>query len=301
MAEIVTVWQLDSRFPTLLTAELVPALQTSSGCVVTPEIAEHYPTLPSWGALRRTDAEWTPEMAPHVPADTRYILTSLGQADWDASYPQCDGDVDEWDWRRIELPAGMSMVEAAQVMTEVRQQGPWESEQTHESLVPYLLEETYELVDAIRDASAGTTEIVSELGDVFLEVLFHAAVGESASGEAHFTYDDVADSLLDKLKRRMPYAFNGGRFPATAAEQDEFWQASKRRENRSPLDGIVRSQPALSLAAQVVHRARRAGVEDSDIPPILRRIADAAADGKGSAEEKLRKVSLDFLTRVRGK
>ena len=181
MAEIVTVWQLDSRFPTLLTAELVPALQTSSGCVVTPEIAEHYPTLPSWGALRRTDAEWTPEMAPHVPADTRYILTSLGQADWDASYPQCDGDVDEWDWRRIELPAGMSMVEAAQVMTEVRQQGPWESEQTHESLVPYLLEETYELVDAIRDASAGTTEIVSELGDVFLEVLFHAAVGESAS------------------------------------------------------------------------------------------------------------------------
>lgn len=301
MANVITVWQLDERFPGLLTADMVPAVQAGEACLVSAEIAEYYPTLTAWGELRRTDSEWTPSEAPHLPENTRYIFTSLGKADWDAAYPQCDSEAAEWDWRKAELPAGMSMVEAAHVMTHVRSHGPWESEQTHQSLVPYLLEETYELVDAIRDSDSGTADIVSELGDVFLEVLFHSAVGESATGDAHFTYDDVANSLLDKLKRRMPYAFNGGQFPATAAEQDALWQPSKKRENRSPFVGIVRSQPALSLASQVVKRARRAGVSETDIPLLLRKITDVDKDGRGSAEEKVRKVSLEFLQRLRGK
>ena len=179
MANVITVWQLDERFPGLLTADMVPAVQAGEACLVSAEIAEYYPTLTAWGELRRTDSEWTPSEAPHLPENTRYIFTSLGKADWDAAYPQCDSEAAEWDWRKAELPAGMSMVEAAHVMTHVRSHGPWESEQTHQSLVPYLLEETYELVDAIRDSDSGTADIVSELGDVFLEVLFHSAVAVS--------------------------------------------------------------------------------------------------------------------------
>ena len=92
MANVITVWQLDERFPGLLTADMVPAVQAGEACLVSAEIAEYYPTLTAWGELRRTDSEWTPSEAPHLPENTRYIFTSLGKADWDAAYPQCDSD-----------------------------------------------------------------------------------------------------------------------------------------------------------------------------------------------------------------
>ena len=103
MANVITVWQLDERFPGLLTADMVPAVQAGEACLVSAEIAEYYPTLTAWGELRRTDSEWTPSEAPHLPENTRYIFTSLGKADWDAAYPQCDSEAAEWDLSLIHI------------------------------------------------------------------------------------------------------------------------------------------------------------------------------------------------------
>ena len=79
MANVITVWQLDERFPGLLTADMVPAVQAGEACLVSAEIAEYYPTLTAWGELRRTDSEWTPSEAPHLPENTRYIFTVWGK------------------------------------------------------------------------------------------------------------------------------------------------------------------------------------------------------------------------------
>ena len=99
---------------------------------------------------------------------------------------------------------GDRLAEAVALMTRIRRDGRWESEQTHESLLPYLLEESWELVDAVADGDRA--ELVSELGDLLLQVLFHSAIA-AEHPEEPFDVQDVAGALLDKLRRRAPYWF----------------------------------------------------------------------------------------------
>ncbi len=145
------------------------------------------------------------------------------------------------------------------VMERLRAPGgcAWDRAQTHESLVQYLVEETYELVDAIESGNAD--ELVEELGDVLYQVLFHSDI---AAEEGRFTLEDVAAHMTAKMVGRHPHVFGD----ATADTPDEVmvrWEQLKQAEKparTSVLDGIPRGMPALALASKVLGRAEKVGV-----------------------------------------
>lgn len=116
--------------------------------------------------------------------------------------------------------------QARQVMSTARVRGQWEASQTHESLLPYLAEEAGEFAEAVR-ARAPEEELRKELGDVFLQVLFHA---EIAAERGAFDLDDVAASFTAKMKSRAPYLFDGSTGVVGVDEQDELWAAGKKVE-----------------------------------------------------------------------
>jgi len=158
-------------------------------------------------------------------------------------------------------PAGAALLDVVTVMDRLRSPGgcPWDAEQTHASLRGYLLEEAHEAYDAIVDDDVAAMR--EELGDVLLQVVFHARVAAEATPERRFDVDDVAAELVAKLVRRHPHVFGdvGPRdLAAVEAGWDEIKQAEKQR--RSPTEGVSRSQPATSWAAALVRRAGRAGL-----------------------------------------
>ncbi|NUS44990.1 MAG: MazG family protein [Mycobacteriaceae bacterium] len=170
--------------------------------------------------------------------------------------------------------------------------GGWEVEQTHETLRPYLVEETYELLDAFDGGD--DAEIASELGDLLLQVLFHARI---AQAQGRFTVDDVARALVDKLTRRSPHLTNGHTGPLDAVSQDAAWHARKTTERSgSCLDGIPPAQPSLALAEKIIARSRKAGLPDDLVPAELRAVR---LDGSGQAEARLRAAALAFADRFR--
>jgi XTP/dITP diphosphohydrolase len=161
---------------------------------------------------------------------------------------------------------------AVEVMDRLRSPGgcPWDAEQTHESLAKYLLEETYELLEAIE--SGDLALLREELGDLLLQVLFHARLAEELAPEQAFSIEDVAGDLVDKLVRRHPHVFGDAvvvdAVVADAAELNETWERHKMAEKgrTSATDGVPLAQPALALTAKLVNRAARAGL-DVSAPP----------------------------------
>jgi len=158
--------------------------------------------------------------------------------------------------------SGAWLLEAVRVMDRLRSPGgcPWDAEQTHSSLAPYLLEEAYETLEAIENADLAALR--EELGDLLLQVLFHARLAEEADPTCRFGIDEVAGDLVAKLTRRHPHVFAD--VAADTAEQvASNWEDIKRAEKRrqSATDGIPFGQPALSLAAKLVGRSRRAGLD----------------------------------------
>ncbi len=186
---------------------------------------------------------------------------------------------------------GDGLVEAAEVMDRLWSYGGWEVTQTHESLTSYLVEETYELLDAV--AVGDPAEIREELGDLLLQVLFHSRIAES-SGE--FTVDDVAAELVAKLAHRSPHLADDVRGPIDIAEQERAWEARKETEKQraSCLDGIATSLPSLAFAEKVIGRARKAGLPDDLIPTDL-----TVVQVGDNAEVRLRSAVLAFAERVR--
>src|SRR5215475_13118521 len=179
-----------------------------------------------------------------------------------------------------ESEPGYRLLELVQVMDTLRRKCPWDARQTHDSLTPYLLEETYEAVDAL---TAGDQAAVrEELGDVLLQVMFHARVAQERTDGTGYTIDEIAGGIIDKLTRRHPHVFGD----VTVSGSDEVkrnWDQIKAAERAaanaggpvSALDGVPLHQPALSLAAQLIRRAERAGVpagladepaESADLP-----------------------------------
>jgi XTP/dITP diphosphohydrolase len=164
---------------------------------------------------------------------------------------------------------GSHLIEVVAIMDTLRVQCPWDQKQTHESLLKYLLEESYEAVDAIE--SGDMESLKEELGDVLFQAVFHARVASERPGsEGGFTIDDVADVLAAKLKRRHPHVF-GDVSVSSADEVNQNWEEIKKAEKAarasalgngpaSVLDGVAFGQPALSLAAQIQRRAERAGI-----------------------------------------
>jgi len=148
-----------------------------------------------------------------------------------------------------------------EVMDRLRSPGgcAWDAEQTHKSLIKYLLEESYEFIDAIEtDDRAGMRE---ELGDVLLQVYFHSRIAQDHPTDP-FSIEDVARAIADKLISRHPHVFENLEVSGTD-EIIENWEAKKAREKgrTSAIDGIAMSQPALPLVAKIVYRAEKYKVD----------------------------------------
>ncbi|MCU1437900.1 MAG: nucleoside triphosphate hydrolase [Naasia sp.] len=152
------------------------------------------------------------------------------------------------------------------VMHRLRAECAWDAEQTHETLVPYLLEESAELVDAIE--TGDRDGIREELGDVLYQVLFHADIASGAEG---FDIQDVAALTAEKMKRRHPHVF-GDSVAATPDEIRAQWlevKAAEKASRTSVLDGIPRGMSALALAGKLLGRAEQVGALDAGGVPSL--------------------------------
>lgn len=165
-----------------------------------------------------------------------------------------------------DLP-GARLLDLVQVMDRVRRECPWTSEQTHEGLAKYAIEEAYELVEAIE--AGDRDELREELGDVLLQVVFHARIAqEGGPGEEDepFSIDDVAGALVEKLIHRHPHVF-GDETAQTAQDVHAHWQRTKQveKQRESVTDGVPLAQPALALAAKLAGRAR-AGAVSAPLP-----------------------------------
>lgn len=154
---------------------------------------------------------------------------------------------------------GSELLRLVEVMDRLRSPGgcEWDAEQTHDSLIKYLLEESYEFIDAIEtDDRAGMLE---ELGDVLLQVYFHSRIAQDHPTDP-FTIDDVAGAIADKLISRHPHVFAGVEVSGTE-EIIENWEAIKAKEKgrTSPIEGVAMSQPALPLVSKLIYRADKYG------------------------------------------
>ena len=193
-----------------------------------------------------------------------------------------------------DLP-GARLIDVVSVMDRLRSPGgcPWDARQTHRSLLPYLVEETYEAYQAIEDGDlAGLRE---ELGDVLLQVAFHARI----ASESGWDLDDVATDLVDKLTRRHPHVFAG----ASADDLEGSWAALKQAEKgrTSAMDGIPFALPALALAAMLQKRGDRIGAPlpsyDGVAGQIWQMVTQCRAEGV-DPEAELRRLASDYRDRV---
>lgn len=188
-----------------------------------------------------------------------------------------------------ESPSDDPLRRAAKAMRAVRERCVWSQRITHDDLVPYLVEESAELIDAVETGTRA--DLREELGDLLWQVLFHAAVA-AEDADAPFTIDDVAEGLTEKMVRRHPHVFAD----AVATTPDEVlvhWNAAKaaeKRERRSVLDGVSPHMPSLALAQKLLGRAAQVGV--------VRTPADAASASEAQLGEAL--LGLVALARERG-
>jgi tetrapyrrole methylase family protein/MazG family protein len=177
-------------------------------------------------------------------------------------------------------PVGASLVRFHLLARTLREQCPWDQKQTHESLIKYLLEETYEVVDALQalDPEQPSTDsaLIEELGDLLYQIEFHATIAEQ---QGRFTMTDVVDAIHDKLVRRHPHVF--GSVVADDAETVVAnWDAIKHEEKgrTSVFDGIAMSQPSLSYAYHVQRKAAKVGFDWPDVGGALPKIAEEVTE-----------------------
>ena len=158
------------------------------------------------------------------------------------------------------MPDSTSQLEALrEVMNQLRSPGgcPWDAEQSHESLLKYLLEESYEFIEAVEENDRAAMR--EELGDVLLQVFFHARMAEEHPTDP-FSVEDVAKTVAEKLVRRHPHVFSDTKVSGSA-EVLENWEAQKVAEKgrTSATEGVPLGQPALALATKLIYRAQKYG------------------------------------------
>ena len=194
------------------------------------------------------------------------------------------------------------------VMDQLRSPGgcPWDAEQTHESLLKYLLEESYEFIDAVEKSDRAAMR--EELGDVLLQVYFHARMAQESDLEP-FNIEDVAREVADKLIRRHPHVF-GDTKVSGSEEVLENWEAQKRAEKgrTSAVDGVALSQPALSLVTKLLYRAEKNGVQlelpeqqaitESELQERLLALIARANSSQIDVESVLRNVARDLIEQI---
>jgi XTP/dITP diphosphohydrolase len=210
---------------------------------------------------------------------------------------------------------GSQLQRLVEVMDTLRSPGgcPWDAEQTHESLLKYLLEESYEFIEAVENGNR--IDMREELGDVLLQVYFHARMAEDHPTDP-FTIEDVAEGIADKLIRRHPHVFAGLKVSGSE-EVLENWEEIKKKEKgrTSPVDGVALSQPALPLLEKLLYRAEKFNIHvDTPQANALEAHADESAVGQAlhaviawahsngiDAEAALRKEALRVSNQIRSK
>jgi len=248
---VALVVSVSSRLPGLLSSAAWRALSAGRPVAALPGAGGTAAALRAdgWVVTDVADAD----SAAALPGDV-VVLASAGEAiDGVEVVPGADE------------PVGARLLDVVALMDRLRSPGgcPWDAEQTHASLRGYLLEEAHEAYDAIVDDDpVGMRE---ELGDVLLQVAFHARVAAEATPDRRFDIDDVAGDLVDKLVRRHPHVFGDARAAGSRpdiAAVEAGWEEIKRAEKkrRSPTEGVSRSQPAAAWGAALVRRAGRAGL-----------------------------------------
>ena len=182
---------------------------------------------------------------------------------------------------------------------------PWDVEQTFATIAPHTIEEAYEVADAIeRDDMAG---LVDELGDLLLQVVFHARMADEAG---HFDFDDVAGAICDKLVRRHPHVFGDAKVDG-AADQTRAWEEHKANERRSKaasrdaaggsvLDGVALALPALTRAVKLQRRAARVGFDWDDPAQVIEKFHEEIGEieremAAGAAADRLEDEIGDLL------
>jgi NTP pyrophosphatase (non-canonical NTP hydrolase) len=280
-----------------------------------PRVAPGLLSWPAWAALRSAAIVLAPPGHPQLPA-----LEEAGIACQVAGEPPSDpdgvpGEVIVWlpvpgadpelpDGARIlqgsaDLP-GAHFIDLVATMDRLRVQCPWDARQTHTSLAPHLLEESYEAVEALE--AGDQRALREELGDVLMQPVFHARIAAERTDGTGYTIDDVADGITAKLIRRHPHVF-GDVTVSGADEVKANWDEIKRKEKAdlaertgvpaagdamvSALDGVPFGQPALALAAQLQRRAARAGVPEE----LARLDGPAAVPGDDIGAELFRLVA----------
>ncbi len=214
-----------------------------------------------------------------------------------------------------DLP-GARVLDLVAVMDRLRSPGgcPWDREQTHASLVKYLLEEAYETVETIEAGdSLDRDALREELGDVLLQVVFHARIAAEHPADP-WTIDDVAGGIVDKLTRRHPHVFADANAP-TAGHVEANWERLKAAEKgrTSVTQGVPLAQPALALAGKLISRTRNAGLPvrppAAGVPlpaeptartvgAVLLSIVDQAVEHGVDPEAALRAAARDFRDQV---
>lgn len=156
------------------------------------------------------------------------------------------------------------------IMKRLRKDCPWDAEQTHDTLKPYLLEEAYEVLETIDTKNYDTMS--KELGDLLLQIVFHS---EIASESGKFNFDDVVEKISHKLVERHPHVF-GDKKINSAEEVQSNWENSKlKSENRhSLLEGIPKSMPALLSAQRIQEKAASVGFEWEDLAPVFAKVQE---------------------------
>ncbi len=208
------------------------------------------------------------------------------------------------------------VAQLVQVMDQLRSPGgcPWDAEQTHESLARYLLEETYEALEAMDQGDLGSLR--EELGDLLLQVVFHARIAQES--DPTFSLDAIAQGVVEKLVRRHPHVFTD-LVVASNEELEANWAKIKDEEKQreSVTDGVPQAMPALQLATQLIYRSRKSGigVGDPQVKERLRQVigevsqeqiasllvatVELAREADIDAESVLRAEMMRYRTRVR--
>ncbi len=300
-----------------------------------PRVAPGLLSSAAWQALRSAAAVLVPAGHPQLPAlDEAGVAYTIV----DAIDPGAAGQEGTAVWLAppgndpvvppgaqllrgsADLP-GAHLIDLVATMDRLRRNCPWDAKQTHESLAPYLLEEPYEALDALE--SGDQEAFREELGDVLLQVVFHARVAAERGDGTGYTIDDVADGIVAKLVRRHPHVFAD--VPVSGADEvTRNWDDIKKQEKReragragaaaasagppSALDGVPFGQPALALAAQLQRRAERAGVpgdlarldgDPEDIGRELFRLVNRARAEGRDPEMELRAAARRYRDLVR--
>lgn len=281
--------------------------------VVSPRVAPGLLTLSAWDALRAAPAvrtadlddphvgaivtagiavEATPE-APAYEADAVWIAPT-GDVGW---AHQVAADLMGDDSSHVEIifgsydQPGSRLLDLVEVMDQLRTQCPWTQEQTHASLSHYLLEEAYETLESLD--SGDTDHLLEELGDLLMQVVFHARIAAESEG---WDIDTVAEGIVGKLIYRNPHVFSDETV-ASAAEVDANWQRLKgvEKQRSSPLDGIPATMPALAFADKVLGRIGEIAVAGDDLGSRLLALVQEARAAGVNAEEALRKSVRSLL------